>query len=125
LSWAGSALGPLLDPEEHPSLHEEVGEFDENGVDDRGQAPADPAVGDDPATLRSERVDDDIAPVLDSQNPARFEHGHFEADLGVDLHLVTDLAVLPLGMDIVRIDHLAAGQILEPFVAVEAASVLP
>ena len=42
----------------------------------------------------------------------------------MQVHGLADLSVLPLGVDLVGVVHLAAGEVLEPLVAVEAGAVL-
>src|SRR6266545_1238398 len=59
------------------------------------------------------------------QRPARLHHGDAQPNLRVELDLVPDLEVLPLGHDPVGAVDVAADQVLQRVVAVEAAPPLP
>src|SRR5690348_8270977 len=55
----------------------------------------------------------------------RLEARHFKPIRRMERHLLADLTLLPLRVNPLGVAHAAAGQVLQPGVAVEAATVLP
>ena len=72
-----------------------------------------------PSGLQGER-----APALEPERASRLEHAHPESARRMQVDGFAQLAVLPLRVDAVGVLHLAAGEVLEPLVAVEAAAIL-
>src|SRR5205814_2179686 len=78
-----------------------------------------------PRALVVQRLDYEGTPALQHHRPIRFEVGNLVAQCPVELDDLADRPLLPLGMDDVLVVHLAASEVLQPVVAVEASAVLP
>ena len=72
----------------------------------------------------ADRLEHERAPVLEGEHTRRLEAQDTQADRGMQQDRFADVAVLPLPVNPIRVAHPAAGQVFEPFVAVEAATIL-
>src|SRR5215207_9023419 len=118
-------LDPLLDPEQHPALHQEVRQLEEYDVVspvERIDVPL--AAADDPASSPAERLDRERSPALEGDLATGLKSLHREPVQWMEHHLLAHLPVLPLRMDPVGVAHPAAGEVFEPLIAVEATAVL-
>ena len=100
------------------------GKLEQRGVGGAGGPGRGAEAGDQPAAVGPVVLDDERPAALEHERAARLEAQDLQARRGVQQHGVAGLALLPLGVDAIGVAHAAAGEVLEPRVAVEAAAVL-
>jgi len=98
--------------------------FDQQPVRRGDQATRHAAAGEQAALARPEWLEGERTPTLEPECASRLEHTDPQSARRMEVDGFAQFAMLPLRMDAVGIPHLAAREVLEPLIAVEAAAVL-